>query len=153
MKSCAVFLFFLAAFQVVAHGQKLETSCLPAPITSQTMWGGNEIIQVDLREHPMQKLRGLTLWPGDEPAYGVLLQVFKRGHTDPLYIPREQDTREPMAVCMTDTEGDFSFSLPPGEYELRASLNRGVDVTSVFVIVERGLHRSPQIEVPIRSGS
>jgi hypothetical protein len=54
---------------------------------------------------------------------------------------------------MTGDDGAFTFSLPPGEYELRMSQNPGVDVTSVIVTVERGAHRSEEIKVEMQVGT
>jgi hypothetical protein len=150
MKLWALFFSLLVAPQFAAYGQKLDSSCSPTSTSAPAAWGGKEVNAVDLREHPMKKLEGIMMWPGDEPADGVFLQVFKRAHTDPLFTPPDQDSRKPIAACVTNAEGDFSFSLPHGEYEMRASFNRGVTATSVFVIVGRG--RTTRIAVPIREG-
>jgi hypothetical protein len=117
------------------------------------MWGGNELIEIDMREEPVQATRGVVNWTEDQPANGVLLQVFKRSPSDPLYSKQDQATHPPVAACVTGADGTFSFTLPQGEYELRASMNRSMDVTLVFLTVKRGWHRPRKISIQMHPGT
>jgi hypothetical protein len=118
------------------------------------MWGGNELIEIDLRVHPVRAPHGGVPvgWP-EQPADGVLLQVFKRSPSDPLYSKRDQATHPPVAACATGADGTFSFTHPQGEYELRASMNRSMDVTLVFLTVKRGWHWPRKISIQMHPGT
>jgi hypothetical protein len=126
--------------------------CKGVPLTTETRWGGNERIEIDLRDKPVRKVEGDVLGPG-EGTMSTLVQVFRRQPSDPLYQPPSQDRRLPIAACMTGTDGSFDFSLSPGEYELLMSQNGGVDVTSVFITVRRGHYRSKKISVTMHVGT
>jgi hypothetical protein len=58
-----------------------------------------------------------------------------------------------VAACVTGEDGSFAFSLSPGEYELRMSQKGGVDVTSVFVKVDRKSHSSEKVKVVMQVGT
>ena len=145
-----VFLFFFA-LQIPAHSNS-PLPCSPMPITIPTRWGGNELVQIDKRDRPVRGVHGVVEL-ADAPADGALVQVFKRDHSDPLYNQKVRETNLPIAACVVGSKGAFSFSLPAGEYELRASMNKGVCVTSVFLTVSHGWHRSRKIFVVMAMGS
>ncbi|HTW78598.1 MAG TPA: hypothetical protein VME23_03535 [Terracidiphilus sp.] len=107
---------------------------------------------MDLRDEPVTGIGGIVML-ANAPADGVLLQVFIRKHDDPLYVPRDQQKATAIAACITRNNGLFSFSLDPGEYEIRASMNGGIDVTSVFVVVKPGWRRSRRIVVEMHVGT
>jgi len=117
------------------------------------MWGGNELIEIDMREEPVQATRGVVNWTEDQPANGVLLQVFKRSPSDPPYSKQDQAANPPVAACVTGADGTFSFTLPQGEYELRASMGKGMNVTLVFLSVKRGWHWPRKISIQMHPGT
>ena len=127
-------------------------SCKKVPLTTDTRWGGNQIIEIDLRDSPMRTVRGTVEGPG-EGTFSTLVQVFARMPADPLYRAPGQNHARPVAACDTGEDGSFAFSLSPGEYELRMSQNGGIDVTSVFVKVNRHSHSSEKIKVVMRVGT
>jgi len=47
----------------------------------------------------------------------------------------------------------MAFSLSSGEYELRVSLNKGIDVTSVFITVKPGSRHTTKIRVVMHPGT
>jgi hypothetical protein len=120
-----------------------------------TRWGGNERIEVDMRDEPVDSVSGIVLWPWpeDTPLGDSLVQVFPRKPSDPLYTPSEAVHGVPVAACVTGADGLFAFSLLSGEYELRASLNKGIDVTSVFITVKRGSRQTKKIRVVMHPGT
>ena len=146
----SVFVFF--ALTNLLLGQGHSRHCTKEPVTSVTHWGGNEWIVIDLRDKPVRTVEGIVLGPG-VGSLKTLVQVFRRKPSDPLPRRWDQEMGLPAAACMTGDDGVFTFSLPPGEYELRMSQNPGVDVTSVIVTVERGAHRSEEIKVEMQVGT
>ncbi|MGD0345251.1 MAG: hypothetical protein ABSA85_00760 [Terracidiphilus sp.] len=139
------------AFGGLTLGHAQSSGCEEAPLTTVTRWGGNEAVMIDLRDKPVRKVRGTTVFPGNETV-GTLVQVFLRKPSDGRYKTRYEDARLPVAACVTGHDGAFAFSLPPGEYELRMSLGAGVDVTSVFVTVKRGWQMSRRIKAEMHLG-
>lgn len=135
-----------------SSGQGKSRHCTKVPIATETRWGGNQRIEIDLRDKPVRTVRGNVEGPG-EGTLSTLVQVFPRQPSDPLYRPADQENQRPVAACVTGDDGLFAFSLPPGEYELRLSQNKGIDVTSVFVKVEKSSHSSEKIRVVMHVGT
>ena len=146
----SAFLFSALTSQML--GQVQSNHCTEEPVTTVTRWGGNERVVIDLRDKPVRTVRGIVLGPG-EGTLKTLVQVFHRKPSDPLSRSSDQENELPAAACVTGDDGNFAFSLPPGEYELRMSQNQGVDVTSVIVTVKRGCHRSRKIRVYMHVGT
>ena len=146
----SVILLFALASPTLAHTQSYR--CKRVPLATETRWGGNERIEIDLRDKPVQKVRGTVLGPG-EGTESTLVQVYLRQPSDSLYRPPDQESRLPIAACVTGNDGSFGFSLPPGEYELRMSQNQGIDVTSVFVTVGHGHYSLEKISVEMHVGT
>jgi hypothetical protein len=121
-------------------------------VTTKTRWGGNQRIVIDLRDKPVQTVRGIVEGPGIG-SLNTLVQVFRRQPSDVLPPAHDQENELPVAACVTGDDGVFTFSLPPGEYELRMSQNGGVDVTSVLVVVKQGSHSSKKIRVVMQVGT
>jgi len=127
-------------------------SCKKVPLTTETRWGGNQTIEIDLRDSPVRTVRGNVEGPG-EGTLSTLIQVFVRKPSDPLYRAPGQSDARPVVACVTGEDGSFAFSLSPGEYELRMSQNGGVDVTSVFVKVDRNSQSSEKVKVVMQVGT
>ena len=154
MKRARLMAFFLFPLPCMGQTVPSHNSCTPEPITTLTRWGGNELVEIDMREHPVRAPHGGVAigWP-EHPADGVLLQVFKRSPSDPPYSKQDQATHPPVAACVTGADGTFSFTLPQGEYELRASMGKGMNVTLVFLTVKRGWHSSRKIVIQMHPGT
>jgi hypothetical protein len=151
MKRAALFVA-LSIVTTTACSNRCNANCKRVALSTETRYGGNQLVQIDLRDEPIARPNGIVMLAGS-PAGGVLLQVFSRKHDDPLYVPRERQKARAIAACVTRNGGLFSFSLHPGEYEIRASMNPGIDVTSVFVIVKSGWRRSKPIVVEMPLGT
>lgn len=131
-----------------------QANCKPVPLDTPTRWGGNEAILVDLRDRPVRVARGRTLFGGEsEPLPDVLLQVYRRKHLDSLYQTPQPGDPLPVAACITGKDGGFRFDLPNGEYELRASVGPGMDVTHTYFVIRHGLVRSRPIVIAIHLGT
>lgn len=153
MKRAIFYCVFVLALPPLVEGQSGSGHCVEEPTTTTTRWGGNERIEIDMRDKPVGKVNGIVLWPEDEPSDDSLVQVFRHRPSDPLYKPSEEEHEVPLAACVTGANGLFAFSLPSGEYELRISLNKGIDVTSVFITVKPSWHRSEKIKVVMHPGT
>ena len=143
-------LYFALTNLVLCQAQ--SRNCKRVPLTTETRWGGNERIEIDLRDKPVPKVEGNVLGPG-EGTVSTLVQVFLRQPSDPPFEPSPQERGLPVAACVTGNDGSFGFSLPPGEYELLLSQNGGVDLTSVLVRVRHGHYRSEKISVTMHVGT
>jgi len=143
---------FVLFSALASSAQGQSRHCTKVPIATKTRWGGNQRIEIDLRDKPVRTVRGNVEGPG-EGTLSTLVQVFPRQPSDPLYRPADQENERPVAACVTRDDGFFAFSLPPGEYELRMSQNKGIDVTSVFVKVEKSSHSSEKITVVMHVGT
>jgi hypothetical protein len=139
-------------FGSLTFGRAQSRNCKEVPLTTETRWGGNEQVEIDLRDKPVRTVRGTVARPDGETV-SALVQVFLRKPSDARYQTRYEDARLPVAACVTGHDGAFAFSLPPGEYELRMSVGAGVDVTSVFVTVKRGWHMSRKIKTEMHVGT
>jgi len=75
----------------------------------------------------------------DMPVKDALVEVFD----NPDYLLDEATMAHPpkqkrLRACITGTDGKFCMrNLPSGKYELRASVNAGIDVTHIYVVVDR----------------
>jgi hypothetical protein len=152
VKRIAFSAFLFSALTSPMMGQVKSSHCIEEPVTTVTRWGGNERVVIDLRDKPVRSVRGIVLGPG-EGTLKTLVQVFHRKPPDPLSRASDQENELPAVACVTRDDGNFAFSLPPGEYELRMSQNQGVDVTSVIVTVKHGCHRSRKIRVVMQVGT
>jgi hypothetical protein len=146
----SLFCCFTVAGVALGHSQKYH--CKQVPLATETRWGGNEGVEIDLRDKPVREVKGIVSGPG-EGSTSTLVQVFLRKPSDGRNQTRYEDARLPVATCETGDDGAFGFSLSPGEYELRFSQNVGVDVTSVFVTVKSGWHLSRKIRAHMYLGT
>jgi hypothetical protein len=133
MKRLVLYSMLFAALPAVIVGQTRRRLCIEEPITTMTRWGGNERIEIDMRDKPVRDVNGIVMWLDDRPSDDSLVQVFSRRPSDPRIQASADEHGVPMAACRTGADGLFAFSLPPGEYELRVSLDKGIDVSSVLI--------------------
>ncbi|MGP8252737.1 MAG: hypothetical protein ACLQHF_11935 [Terracidiphilus sp.] len=148
----AILLLALVIPPATSFAQQVNSTCTPVDVSAPTKWGGNQTVEVDLRNHPVRVPRGIVMLAG-KPAGGALLQVFTWNPSDTLAIHYNQQRVSAVAACITGPDGLFSFALAPGEYELRTSLGPGIDVTSVLISAKSGWHRSRRIVVPMSVGT
>jgi len=155
MRHELIVLAIVAASTYSTYAQAKSHLCSPVSLTMPTRWGGNELIQIDMWDKPIRSPHGFVSqgWGENEPATNTLLQVFERNPFDPLTQP-DHDKMVPILACVTDASGASVFSLPDGEYEIRASMNPGINVSSVFIRVHHGLlTRSRKILIPLHVGT
>jgi hypothetical protein len=80
---------------------------------------------------PLNNLGGFVATQHAAPHLGRISYLLREG---PLEAPKQKE----LAACVTAEDGKFCFRhLPPGKYELRASLNAGWNITHVYVVVDK----------------
>lgn len=134
-----------------------ECKCSPPRPGETTHWGGNELV-VEKESKVYRSLRGVV-YIGDSPLRDALVEVFD--HPDHLLLthPRNEEEKAKqrrIAACKTGDDGEFCFvKLPKGKYEIRASIDKGFNVTHVWVLVDPGNRGSTnaRIELQMRLGT
>jgi hypothetical protein len=131
-----------------------ECACRRPEKGDTTRRGGNMLV-VQISKGKYRQLSGMVNLQGNGPRGGVLVEVFDNpGYLlDQSTVATRPDQKR-LKACVTGADGRFCFrNLPSGEYELRASLDQGMDVTHVYVIVDRtGGSRKP-IDVRLQVGT
>jgi hypothetical protein len=152
LKGTALGVFILTTLPGLALSQAKSRHCTQLPPTTATRWGGNQRVVIDLRNKPVRTVEGIVTGPG-EGTFKTLIQVFPRVPSSTRKQTSGQEDGPPIATCETAEDGAFAFSLPPGEYELLMSQDKGVDATSVLVTVKHGSHVSKTILVRMINGT
>jgi hypothetical protein len=67
VKHAALSACFVFGLTSVMLGQSQSRPCTEEPVTTETRWGGNERILIDLRDKPTRTVRGVVLGPGEGP--------------------------------------------------------------------------------------
>ena len=147
-------LLILLALGLVGPLTAMSQPCKRVSLKTPTRWGGNQVIGVDLRDEPVSSIHGVAGFSAESGGDdNILLQVYRRQHTDPLYRAPQPDDPAPIAACITGLTGAYRFDLPNGEYEIRASMNSGINVTHVYVTVKHRLHGSRAICIQMSPGT
>lgn len=158
----------LQAICKVALGVLLLAIALPLPSVSGncrcadvkkdegTHWGGNESI-VMVEQTAFRHLRGRVEALGNQPVSNALVEIFDH----PEYLldrstpyRRDHSEQKRVAACHTSADGKFCFrNLPPGKYELRASVDSGWEVTQIYVAVDKKAGKRKGLRVPMQVGT
>lgn len=112
------------------------------------------VVQVHKGSFP--KLEGIVQITDAMPLENALVEVFD--HPEYWLESGDASAREPkqhrLSACVTPKDGRFCFpNLPDGKYELRSSLDTGMDVTHVIVVVKRKAGRTKTLEVEMHLGT
>lgn len=115
--------------------------------------GANMYI-VQQEETPYRELKGTVELGGDHPLEDVLVEIFDQ----PEYLLKQfgppPASQKRLAACVTSEDGKFCFRhLAPGKYELRASSQAGVNVTHVYVVVNRRAGQTKELVVGMSVGT
>jgi len=135
-----------------------ECACKKAHSSDTTLYGGNEVIEMR-GEHPYRSVRGKVTF-GDSTGDSVehaLVELFSsdRKPTDEHSFD-EESKRTRIRACWTQKDGRFCFGkLRPGFYEIRASYNRGMNVTYTFIEVtkQKSANSDEPLEIELRPGT
>lgn len=127
--------------------------CSSAKKDDTNRWGGNEMIVV-VTKNSRRQIEG-SVKTFSRPMEGALVEVFN----NPDYLLKESTLNHPpnqrrIAACVTGTTGGFFFRhLPSGNYELRVSRDAGMNVTHVYIVVDRKKGVPDRIDVELRVGT
>ena len=131
----------------------VSATCKKASETQQCLGCANQVVELEQTKIG-PKVRGtIHLGMGSEPSEGVLVEVFSRPDgAVPLWNPETAAQRTRADACVVGKDGQFSFHLKPGKYELRFSLSSGWNCTYLKIEVERGL-RTKKLRIPLKIGT
>jgi len=143
----------LVACALVAPSLFGDCKCHRPEKGDTTRPGGNMFI-VQQEEKPYRKLEGRVELYENTPLEEVLVEVFDQ----PEYLLKNggvaPNNQKRLAACVTSDDGKFCFRhLPPGKYELRASSKAGVNVTHVYVIVDKRAGQTKELVVGMSLGT
>ena len=125
-------LFIVLAFAAAPA----QCKCAQPVSGESTHEGGNELITRVL-PGTLTSIRGVAKDINGKAISGALVEVFDR----PEWIRRghikSQVEQRRVTACKTRRDGKFCFDgLPPGEYELRLSLNKSWNVIHILVVLD-----------------
>jgi hypothetical protein len=107
-------------------------ACAPAAVNDTTRWGGNERVEIEERT-PVPNLHGVVAWWDGNVIRSVLVEAFPM-RSRPVQDSTTGDEKR-VGGCVTGPDGSFDLNLPPGRYEVRFSLDKGVNVTVMHITV------------------
>jgi hypothetical protein len=152
MRATSVSALGLLACTLVAPSVLSDCKCHHPQKGDATRQGANMFV-VQQEEKPYRELSGRVELHEETPIEDVLVEVFDQ----PEYLLRERPSEAPkqkrLAACVTAEDGKFCFRhLPPGKYELRASLNGGMNITHVYVVVDKKTGQTEKLRVGMSVG-
>jgi hypothetical protein len=109
--------------------------CKPAADTRTTDWGHQNVVMI--HSEPLRTLTGFVIagYPGVSKE-DVLVEVF--GHPElALGGVQTRSGQKRLKACVTQRDGQFSFDLPFGKYEVRCSKPVEWNCTSVIVTLSK----------------
>lgn len=123
-------------------------ACEKVQPSETTHWGGNMRIEM-VEDRPLRDLHGVVQL-GEKPI-GALVEVF--ANPDKASSTQEDSLRR-MAACRTKSDGAFCFpKLAPGRYQLRCSVDTGIDVTFVNVLIDPVKGKDKKLRVSMELGT
>jgi Carboxypeptidase regulatory-like domain len=153
VRAISVSALALLACALVAPSVFGDCKCHHPQKGDATRQGANVSV-VQQEENPYRELSGRVELHEDTPIEDVLVEVFDQ----PEYLLREGPSEAPkqkkLAACVTAEDGKFCFRhLPPGKYELRASINGGWNITHVYVVVDKKAGQTKRLRVGMSLGT
>ena len=134
-------------------------ACRTAQRDQATREGGNEL-KVVVHEETYARATGVAEDWSAEPVAGTLVELFA---ADPAICSAARQALWPSdfppsrmrrAACVADAAGGFCFrNIPDGCYELRASINAGVNPAHSFVRVSKRLGTAAPIALRLTLGT
>jgi hypothetical protein len=122
------------------------------PASGETTREGANLFVVQEEEKPYRDLNGIVEMGSIGLLDGVLVEIFDQ----PEYLldsSAKAPNQKRLAACVTAADGKFCFRhLSAGKYELRASLNSGVNITHVYVVVDKKAGRTKKLRVGMSLG-
>jgi len=133
-----------------------ECKCRRASEKESTRPGGNEMVIV-VEEKSYRELRGAVKWHDGQPVENALVEIFDK----PEYLldhsiasANDRPKQRRLAACVASADGKFCFrNLANGKYELRSSSGNGVNVTHVYVVIDRQSGEKKDLSVEMTLGT
>jgi hypothetical protein len=142
----SLFVFALAAPCVLG-----DCKC-HRPASGETTREGANLFVVQDEKKPYRHLNGIVEMGSTGLLEDVLVEIFDQ----PEYLldsSAKAPNQKRLAACVTAAAGKFCFRhLPDGKYELRASLNSGVNITHVYVVVDKKAGQTKKLRVGMSLG-
>lgn len=139
----------------VSTSLRSDCKCAHPGKDETTRWGGNEMV-VKIEEQPFRQIQGIVKDKSGSLVSNALVEIFTYPEYLVTNLPNAQsEHREQKRVgaCVTSANGKFCFRhLPAADYELRASVSSGWDVTHLHVTVDPKKGRAEKIVVPMEIG-
>jgi len=130
----------IMAAGIVVLSRSALCDCIPVRADQTTI--SYHDIHLIRGTRPMSAVRGLVFGPSANPLDHVLVEVYDHPEaaaaaaTKPRGAPETVEQHR-LAACLTDSDGEFSFHLSPGRYEVRCTKKGGWDRTSLIIEVKR----------------
>jgi hypothetical protein len=147
-------LAFLTGMAAVPAGA--ECKCRRVSEKESTRPGGNEMV-IFVEEKSYRGLKGTVQLRAGQPVENALVEIFDR----PEYLlahsigsANNRPKQRRLAACVASANGKFCFSnLADGKYELRSSSGNGVNVTHVYVVIDKQSGEKKDISVEMTLGT
>lgn len=110
-----------------------------------------------VEEKSYRELRGTVQMHGGQPVANALLEVFDK----PEYLldhsivsANNRPKQRRLAACVASADGKFCFrNIGNGKYELRSSSGSGVNVTHVYVVIDKQSGEKKDLSVEMALGT
>jgi hypothetical protein len=120
--------------------------CHQAAETQCTKWDGLYAEFPGILKTPLRSLKGTIRDVPGETLGGVLIEVYPFRNGNTLDMP----CKERILACITDKTGRYSFNLPSGRYEIRASKAGFTPIRlSVTIKPNGGKKKDTDIKLPV----
>jgi hypothetical protein len=138
-------LIILILLENIAFCEKeTKYSCSSVSEGQCTDWGWSPDIY-DYSSKPKKHLKGIVKDYLNAPINEVLIEVYQ--HQQPFDIDNELEKRmkipchQRLFSCITSERGEFSFDLPDGRYEVRAS-KHGWEANLAIVVIDKAVGKN-----------
>jgi|HubBroStandDraft_1064217.scaffolds.fasta_scaffold38857_4 hypothetical protein len=134
----------------------VECKCRRASEKESTRPGGNEMV-IFVEEKNYRELRGTVQLRDGQPVENALVEIFDK----PEYLldrsiasANNRPKQHRLAACVATADGKFCFrNLADGKYELRSSWKDGVNVTHVYVVIDKQSGEKKDLSVEMTLGT
>ena len=135
---------------------RAECKCRRASEKESTRPGGNEMM-IFVEEKSYRELRGTVQLREGQPVENALVELFD----NPEYLldrsiasANNHPKQRRLAACMVSSDGKFRFrNLADGKYEIRSSSGNGVNVTHVYIVIDKQSGEKKDLVVEMTLGT
>ena len=118
--------------------------------------GGNEMV-VFVEEKSYRELRGTVKMHEGQPVENALVEIFDKPEyllDHSIVTANNRPKQRRLAACVASADGKFCFpNLANGKYELRLSSGNGVNVTHVYVVIDKQSGEQKDLSVEMTLGT